>query len=155
MAHADAAALQFGGEWRHSEGRYQYRDEAEFDLVFDIPGALAETSRAHDIDHRASGEQVGAYASLRTEVSAQLTLEGAPAKFGICSVIGGAGSEVIRVWDRPRALRAEDVLELDDDDARRDRGQCLPDPVVDAVEIERQQVDLPLVEAIPRYDGGS
>jgi outer membrane receptor protein involved in Fe transport len=73
---ADAAALQFGGEWRRSEGRYRYRDEAEFDLIFDIPGALAENSRAHDIDHRTSGEQYGAYASLRTEVSAQLTLEG-------------------------------------------------------------------------------
>ena len=55
---ADTAALQFGGEWRHNEGQYRYRDEAEFDLVFDIPGARAETSRAHDIDHRASGEQV-------------------------------------------------------------------------------------------------
>ena len=73
---ADTAALQFGAEWRHNEGRYRYRDEAEFDLTFDIPGALAATSRAHDIDRRARGEQYGAYASLRTEVSAQLTLEG-------------------------------------------------------------------------------
>ena len=35
----DTAALNFGAEWHRSEGRYQYRDDAEFDLVFDVPNA--------------------------------------------------------------------------------------------------------------------
>ncbi|MGH8236597.1 MAG: TonB-dependent receptor plug domain-containing protein, partial [Steroidobacteraceae bacterium] len=73
---ADAAALQFGSEWRHSDGRYRYTDAAQFDLVFDIPRAFSESSRAHDIDRPASGDQYGAYVSLRTEVSERFTLEG-------------------------------------------------------------------------------
>jgi outer membrane receptor protein involved in Fe transport len=72
----NTAVLQFGGEWRHSEGRYQYRDEAEFDLVLDIPGAPVERSRTRQIDYRPGGDQYGAYVALRAEVAPPLTLEG-------------------------------------------------------------------------------
>lgn len=72
----NAAVLQFGGEWRHSEGRYQYRDAAEFDLVLDIPGARAERSRTRQGDSHPRGDQYGAYMALRTELAPRLTLEG-------------------------------------------------------------------------------
>ena len=38
----DAAVVQIGGEWRRSAGSYHYRDEAQFDLMFDIAGSLGE-----------------------------------------------------------------------------------------------------------------
>jgi outer membrane receptor protein involved in Fe transport len=68
--------LLFGAEWRHSDGRYRYRDEAEFDLVFDIPDTQAEDSRAHHVNYRPSGDQYGLYASLRAEIAQPLALEG-------------------------------------------------------------------------------
>ena len=73
---SNSAVLQFGGEWRRSDGRYEYRDEAEFDLVFDVAGAQAQSSRSHAIRLAPSGDQYGAYAALRTEVAPPLTLEG-------------------------------------------------------------------------------
>lgn len=68
--------LLFGGEWRHSDGRYHYRDAAELDLLIEIPGAPNESSRAREIDHHANGDQYGAYVGLRTEVAPPLMLEG-------------------------------------------------------------------------------
>jgi outer membrane receptor protein involved in Fe transport len=73
---ASSAVLQFGGEWRHSGGRYQYRDEAEFDVMFDVAGLEAADGRAHQIDIRKNGDQYGAYAALRVEIAAPLTIEG-------------------------------------------------------------------------------
>jgi outer membrane receptor protein involved in Fe transport len=72
---ADAAVVQFGGEWRGSAGSYRYRDEAEFDLRFDVIGASDEVSRTRDLAVRPSGDYYGAYASLRVELAAPLTLE--------------------------------------------------------------------------------
>lgn len=73
---ADAVAIQFGGEWRRSRGRYRYVDEAEFDLAFEVPAAAAESGRRHRIEHRSTGSQYGAYASLRAEIVPPFTLEG-------------------------------------------------------------------------------
>jgi outer membrane receptor protein involved in Fe transport len=73
---ANALVLHFGGEWRHGEGRYRYRDEAEFDLRFDVPGASSEDSRTRELDRTADGDQYGAYVALRGEVAPPLTLEG-------------------------------------------------------------------------------
>jgi outer membrane cobalamin receptor len=67
--------LQFGGEWRRSQGSYRYQDQAEFDVVFDIPGLQSEDSRANMLDLQRRGDQYGAYASLRVEVAEPLTLE--------------------------------------------------------------------------------
>lgn len=72
----NAAVWQFGAEWRHSDGRYQYQDSAEFDLVFDLPGALDELTRTREIDYRPNGDQYGAYLALRTDLAPPLTIEG-------------------------------------------------------------------------------
>jgi outer membrane receptor protein involved in Fe transport len=72
---ADAAVVQFGGEWRHSTGGYRYRDEADFDLQFDVIGASDEDSRARDLAVTTSGEYYSAYASVRAELAAPLTAE--------------------------------------------------------------------------------
>jgi outer membrane receptor protein involved in Fe transport len=72
---ADTAVLQFGGEWRHSAGSYRYRDQADFDLVFDVIGASDEDSRTRDLAVRPSGDYYGAYASVRAEIAAPFTLE--------------------------------------------------------------------------------
>jgi outer membrane receptor protein involved in Fe transport len=68
--------LQFGGEWRRSQGRYSYQDQAEFDVVFDIPGVQSVDSRANMLELQRQGDQYGAYASLRVEATQPLTLEG-------------------------------------------------------------------------------
>jgi outer membrane receptor protein involved in Fe transport len=72
---SDAAIWQFGGEWRSSEGSYRYRDQAEFDVIFEVPNATASAGRAHDIDARHSIRQFGAYAAVRTEVTPMLSFE--------------------------------------------------------------------------------
>ena len=73
---ANALSLHFGAEWRGSEGRYAYQDEAEFDLIFDAPGAQTGSERAHALDRRVLDDQYGAYAGARIQVSAPLTFEG-------------------------------------------------------------------------------
>lgn len=70
-----ATLLQFGGEWRHSQGHYRYRDQAQFDVVFDVPGLQSVASRANMLDLQRRGDQYGAYASLRVEAAEPLTLE--------------------------------------------------------------------------------
>ena len=71
-----ATLLQFGGEWRRSEGHYRYQDQAEFDVVFDIPELQSEDGRANMLEVQRRGDQYGAYASLRIEAAEPLTLEG-------------------------------------------------------------------------------
>lgn len=71
-----ASTLQLGGELRRSDGRYAYRDEAEFDLTFDVPGAVADDSRQHDLTLAPRGDHYGAYAALRTELTPSLVAEG-------------------------------------------------------------------------------
>jgi TonB dependent receptor/TonB-dependent Receptor Plug Domain len=57
--------LQAGFEWRDQQGRYDYADEAEFELLFLTPGAPLTPSRARDIHLRPSGQQAGAYVNWR------------------------------------------------------------------------------------------
>jgi hypothetical protein len=40
------------------KGRYDYSDEAEFDVLFLAPGAPTETSRARQLSARPDGDQV-------------------------------------------------------------------------------------------------
>jgi outer membrane receptor protein involved in Fe transport len=62
--------LQAGVEWRKQEGRYDYEDEAEFELLFLTPGAAQEPSRSREIHLSPSGYQTGAYLNWRFEPSA-------------------------------------------------------------------------------------
>jgi hypothetical protein len=57
--------FQFGGELRHARGRYDYHDQAMFDVMFDIPGAPAGRDRDHEIAVRATRNPYALYASVR------------------------------------------------------------------------------------------
>lgn len=61
----DQMLLLFGGELRNMRGRYDYRDEAEFDLLFDVPGATADTTRTRNIGVRPNGSHYALYANAR------------------------------------------------------------------------------------------
>ena len=72
---ASRCLLQLGGEWRGMKGRYDYRDQVEFDMLFLVPGAPTETSRARQMGARPDGDQVGAYANLRVDILRSVTAE--------------------------------------------------------------------------------
>jgi len=59
--------LQSGLEWREQKGRYDYSDEAAFELLFLTPGAPTEPTRTRDIHLRPSGHQSAAYLNWRFE----------------------------------------------------------------------------------------
>lgn len=67
--------LQAGAEWRSQSGRYDYTDEAEFELLFLTPGAATEPSRTRSISERPSGHQVGAYINWRLEPTARIATD--------------------------------------------------------------------------------
>lgn len=61
----DQVRLLFGGELRDMRGRYDYSDEAEFDLLFDVPGASADMTRTRKVSVRPSGNHYALYANAR------------------------------------------------------------------------------------------
>lgn len=67
--------LEFGGEAIRMQGRYDYRDEVAFDLIFDIDGAPSRTARQRSIGLRPSGRQHMVYANLRTDYTTRLSAE--------------------------------------------------------------------------------
>ena len=71
----DATRLELGAEWRGMRGRYDYRDQVEFDVLFLVPGAATETTRTRQLSARPDGHQLGAYANLRLEILRDLTAE--------------------------------------------------------------------------------
>lgn len=72
---APGALLQFGGDWRGMRGNYDYGDEVEFSVLFLTEGAATEANRASARRVRADGDQYGAYANLRLEMSRRLTAD--------------------------------------------------------------------------------
>jgi outer membrane cobalamin receptor len=72
---SEVLLLQLGAEWRGMKGRYDYSDEAEFDVLFLAPGAPTETSRARQLSARPDGDQVSAYTNLRFEILPGLTAD--------------------------------------------------------------------------------
>jgi len=57
-------AVRFGGAISRMDGRYDYRDEVEFDLLFEAAGAPVTAIRSRSIDAQVSGEQHALYGSL-------------------------------------------------------------------------------------------
>jgi outer membrane receptor protein involved in Fe transport len=64
-----SSLLQGGLEWRAQRGRYDYSDEAEFELLFLTPGAASSPTRAREIHLSPSGHQAAAYVNWRFEPS--------------------------------------------------------------------------------------
>jgi outer membrane receptor protein involved in Fe transport len=75
LARTENLAFAFGAEWRHFEGRYDYADDVEFDLLFLTPGAPDEPSRTRALSATPSGHQFGAYASVRVQARPGLTAD--------------------------------------------------------------------------------
>jgi len=65
--------LQAGVEWRDQGGRYDYEDEAEFDLLFLTPGAAATPERSRSLHLRPDGHQYGVYLNWRLEIAPTIT----------------------------------------------------------------------------------
>jgi len=72
---SDKFLLQFGGSFSQMHGWYHYRDDAEFDVLFDIPGAPTETARTREIRATPEGHQYGFYGSLRYSPTPRLTAD--------------------------------------------------------------------------------
>ena len=75
LARSETLTLAFGAEWRQFEGRYDYDDEVEFDLLFLTPGAPDEPTRTRTLSAAPSGHQLGVYASVRLQASPGLTAD--------------------------------------------------------------------------------
>ena len=69
------SVLQAGGEWRHSSGRYEYRDSTEFALLFLYPGAPQEPTRQREFFIKPSGDQYAAYLNWRFAPTPEFTLD--------------------------------------------------------------------------------
>jgi len=67
--------LQAGGDWRGQSGRYDYQDEAEFEILFLTPGAPTEPERSRSVQLRPRGNQAGAYANWRFEPTAAIATD--------------------------------------------------------------------------------
>jgi hypothetical protein len=65
--------LQAGLEWREQSGRYDYEDEAEFELLFLTPGAATTPERSRSVHLRPDGHQFGAYINWRLELAPAVT----------------------------------------------------------------------------------
>jgi hypothetical protein len=71
----DRALLQFGGEVRLTRGRYHYRDDVDFDVLLDAPGAPTVDTRHHDLDVLAEASPFALYGSARYGITSTLTAD--------------------------------------------------------------------------------
>lgn len=64
----DRTLLQFGAELRRSSGNYEYDDEAQFDLVFDLPEVASPPLRTRSLRAAPEGNQYAAYTNARYRI---------------------------------------------------------------------------------------
>jgi hypothetical protein len=69
------AVIEAGAEWRRSSGRYDFEDEAEFELLFLTPGAPTAPSLARELAVRPQGDQLAAYVNARIAPLPSVTAE--------------------------------------------------------------------------------
>ncbi len=67
--------LGIGAEYRDESGRYDYRDNATFELLFLTPGAPDQVSRANARKAKYAGHYLGAWVNLQQPISEKLTAE--------------------------------------------------------------------------------
>ncbi|HLF11951.1 MAG TPA: TonB-dependent receptor, partial [Gammaproteobacteria bacterium] len=72
---SETVLVQFGGTFGRSRAQYDYRDQVEFDLLFDAPGASTETSRSRSIQAAPHGHQYALYGSIRFSPTPRLTTD--------------------------------------------------------------------------------
>lgn len=71
----DGSRIEAGLEWRSADGRYDYSDQASFDLLFLTPGAPQEPTRTRAATVRAAGDHFAAYASWRLNMTDTLVTD--------------------------------------------------------------------------------
>lgn len=71
----DKLMLRFGGTLRRMQGRYRYRDNVAFAVLFDAAGAPVDLSRSRAIDAAPRGRQYAVYSTLRYSPSARVTAD--------------------------------------------------------------------------------
>ncbi|MEO7386326.1 MAG: TonB-dependent receptor, partial [Gammaproteobacteria bacterium] len=71
----DVVRLDFGGEVRIASAGYAYRDEVDFDILFDTPGVPTESSRARNIALDPDGEYYAAFLHARIDLSREWATE--------------------------------------------------------------------------------
>ena len=71
----DRALLQFGGEVRNTRGRYRFRDDADFDVLLDSPGAPTAATRHDDLDVLAEAAPFALYGSVRYGITPTFTAD--------------------------------------------------------------------------------
>jgi hypothetical protein len=65
--------VQFGGNWVRSRGHYDYRDDAEFAVLFDAAGTSGTLRRTRAIALDPRGERYGFYGSATLEATPRLS----------------------------------------------------------------------------------
>lgn len=69
------STIQSGVEWRGSSGRYDYRDEAAFAMLFLTPGAPGQPARTRELAARATADEYAGYVNWRAAPSSTVTLD--------------------------------------------------------------------------------
>ena len=67
--------FEAGLEWRATDGRYDYADQAEFELLFLFPGAPQEPTRERQLSVDADGHHYAAYVNWRLQATQALTAD--------------------------------------------------------------------------------
>ena len=72
---SDELMLQFGGEYRSSEGDFDYMDEVEFEMLFLTPGTPKDEERMRQLNVDTAGDQIGLYTNVRAKFLDRWTAE--------------------------------------------------------------------------------
>jgi hypothetical protein len=71
----ERVAMTFGGTVARTNGRYDYRDDARFDVLFDAAGTAETAVRSRSIETRPEGEHLSVYASVVHRPVPRLTID--------------------------------------------------------------------------------
>jgi outer membrane receptor protein involved in Fe transport len=72
---SDSLLMQLGIAMSELDGRYDYADEVELDLLFDVEGAPTETARSRTVSVQPEGRRAALYATLRYDWTDRVTAE--------------------------------------------------------------------------------
>jgi outer membrane receptor protein involved in Fe transport len=72
---SETVHVQFGALASRMRGNYDYRDQVEFALLFDTPGAPTEAERERAVALEADGRQQAVYTTARVNATPRLTVD--------------------------------------------------------------------------------
>jgi outer membrane cobalamin receptor len=118
---SDSWLVQLGGDLRSARGRYDYRDNVTFALLFDTPGAVSEVSRSHALHLAPARTDYSLYATVRHSLTPRLTSDvgfrweshTASPRFGIRYELGER-TALRAAWSRMVQSQSIDELQVAD-----------------------------------------